>query len=72
LFGSLIEAGYDNLSDLRFNVDFGSIRMLIESYDRRKERADGNKKQTTKTKDVVSTEVQKDIIERTSVEGLLF
>jgi len=48
--------------------------MLIESYDRRKERADGKGKQTktTTAKDPVSPEVQKDIVGRTSVEGLLF
>lgn len=49
--------------------------MLVESYERRKDKADGNngkdivKKQA---KDLVNTEVQKDIVERTSVEGLLF
>ncbi len=49
--------------------------MLIESYERRKDRAEsGNQasKGSGKAKNLVSEEVQKDIVERTSVEGLLF
>ena len=49
--------------------------MLVESYERRKDRAEsGNQasKSSGKAKTIVSEEVQKEIVERTSVEGLLF